>query len=75
MARLPRDLGGGTVVKALSKAGYRVARQKGSHIALVRDADKRVVVVPDHRPLKVGTLSGIIKQAGLSVEEFIALLD
>jgi len=71
---LPR-LSGREVVAALSKAGFRVDRQKGSHIVLRQDAaPHRRITVPDHREIAKGTLRAIIRQAGLTVEEFQDLL-
>jgi predicted RNA binding protein YcfA (HicA-like mRNA interferase family) len=63
------------VVAALQRAGFVVERQKGSHVILREPASKRMTVVPMHpgefpRPL----LQTILKQAGLSVEEFRKLL-
>jgi predicted RNA binding protein YcfA (HicA-like mRNA interferase family) len=61
-------------VKALQRAGFYVARQKGSHITLRRDDPKGRVTIPNHNPLKPGMLYKIIKDAGLTVDEFIELL-
>jgi predicted RNA binding protein YcfA (HicA-like mRNA interferase family) len=59
--RLPRDLSGAGLVKALSRAGYHVTRQTGSHIRLTTDhPSQHHVTIPAHDPLKVGTLSGIL---------------
>ena len=73
--KLPR-LSGREVIKLLSKKGFRVARQKGSHIILVKESEegKRAVVVPNHKEIDKGTLLEIIRQAGLTKEEFIALV-
>jgi len=74
VSTLPR-ISGREVVAALSKIGYERDRQKGSHIVL-RQAEytHRRVVVPDHREVAKGTLRKIIKQVGLTVEEFKRLL-
>jgi predicted RNA binding protein YcfA (HicA-like mRNA interferase family) len=75
-ARLP-VVTGQRVVRALSKAGFVVDRIVGSHHVLEYPGDPtRTVVVPCHsgRNLKAGTLRGIIRQAGLTVEEFSRLL-
>jgi predicted RNA binding protein YcfA (HicA-like mRNA interferase family) len=61
-------------IRALEKAGFYVKRQHGSHIILRRDDPFCQVTVPEHNPLDRGTLRAIIRQAGLSVEEFNALL-
>ncbi len=68
---------GEDVIKALHKVGFRVVRQKGSHVRMEkRTTDEGVVkvTVPLHRSLKKGTLRIILKQAGPSVEEFLKLL-
>ena len=59
--KLPRDLTGTELVKALRPLGYRVTRQTGSHIRLTCDTPKQHhITVPAHDPLKIGTLSGIL---------------
>lgn len=68
---------GRRVLRALQRAGFAVDRVAGSHHLLVHKDDPRLIVtVPIHgaRDLKPGTLRGIIRQAGLSVEEFRDLL-
>lgn len=71
MPRLPR-VSGAQVVRALERLGFAVARQRGSHIVLRRGAIG--CVVPNHRELKTGTLAGILKQAGISAEDFMNAL-
>ncbi|HEV7747063.1 MAG TPA: type II toxin-antitoxin system HicA family toxin [Pyrinomonadaceae bacterium] len=61
-------------VKALGKIGFEVYRQRGSHIVLVRISPPAQTTIPDHKELDRGTLRAIIRQIGLTVEEFIALL-
>jgi predicted RNA binding protein YcfA (HicA-like mRNA interferase family) len=73
MSKLPRVSGAETVA-ALKKAGFYVRRQHGSHIILRRDTPFFQTVVPNHRELDSGTLRAIVRQAGLSVEEFQKLL-
>ena len=73
MAHLPR-ISGQACVQALLKAGFYVRRQKGSHIILRRDSPLCQVVVPDHRELDRGTLRAIIRETGLSVDNFVELL-
>ncbi|HJT97038.1 MAG TPA: type II toxin-antitoxin system HicA family toxin [Rhodanobacteraceae bacterium] len=58
--KLPRDADGADLVKALSRIGYRVVRQTGSHIRLQCADPAHSVTVPNHRPLRVGTLAAII---------------
>lgn len=64
------------VVKVLTKIGFVGARQTGSHLILVKKDVKKIVTVPIHsnRDIKRGTLTAIIKQAGLTVKEFLDLL-
>ena len=74
MSALPR-VSGREVVKALQKVGYEKDRQRGSHIVLRRPAPPhRRITVPDHKEVARGTLRAIIRQAGLTVDEFKALL-
>ncbi len=74
MSRLPR-VSGREVVKALGKIGFDFDYQRGSHIVLRHTAPPyRRLTVPDHPEVAKGTLRAIIRQAGLTVEEFIALL-
>ena len=73
MSRLP-GVSGKVCIKALEKAGFRLVRVEGSHHYMRRDSPFCQVSVPLHRTLKKGTLHGIIKTAGLSIEEFIKLL-
>lgn len=76
MTQLPA-LTGKDVIRALQKAGFVVIRTSGSHHRLEHPGDpSRIATVPVHagRTLKRGTLHGIIKQAGLTADEFVALL-
>jgi predicted RNA binding protein YcfA (HicA-like mRNA interferase family) len=75
MPKLP-SVPGERVVRALKRVGFVELRQRGSHVSLEkRIADKVFrTVVPMHSSLSKGTLSDILKQSGLSVEEFIELL-
>ena len=69
-------LSGYKIVKKLSKIGFRLTRQSGSHMILVKeDGEKITVVVPKHKELANGTLLSIISQSGLSREEFLKLFD
>jgi predicted RNA binding protein YcfA (HicA-like mRNA interferase family) len=71
---LPR-ISGREVVKALRKLGYEYDRQKGSHIVLRQTvAPHRRIVVPDHDEVAKGTLRAIVREVGLSVDEFKSLL-
>jgi len=66
---------GRDVVTALEKIGYVVDRQRGSHMILrQQDPPHRRLTVPDHKEVAKGTLRAIIRQVGLTVEEFNDLL-
>ena len=67
--KLPRNVNGAEAARALCRLGFIVQRQAGSHLILRREA--RTVVVPQHKPLKPGTLKGIMEQAGVTLETFI----
>ena len=71
MSKLPL-LSWREIVKALGKAGFKIVRQKGSHIILVKD--ERIVPVPRHAEIKRELLMEIIMEAGLTKEEFLRLL-
>lgn len=74
MSGLP-VVSGRDVVRALAKLGYILDRQRGSHMILRQQTPpQRRLTVPDHNELARGTLRAIIRQAGLTVEEFRALL-
>jgi len=67
--KLPRDLSGADLVKALARVGYRVTRQTGSHIRLTVDTPSRHhVTVPAHDSLKVGTLAGILSDVAANLK-------
>ena len=67
--KLPRDVNGAEAARALRRLDFVVQRQTGSHVILRREG--RTVVVPQHKPLKPGTLKGIIEQAGVTLEAFV----
>jgi len=69
MPELPR-ISGDEAIKVLLMLGFHQARQKGSHVVMRRD-DKGCVI-PRHKELAVGTLRSAIKQARISVDEFVA---
>ena len=78
MPKLPR-ISGGEVVRTLERMGFVKNRQTGSHVVLKKPIldskgdriGEAVCVVPLHRELKIGTLSGVLKQAKVTPEEFI----
>lgn len=71
MPSLPR-VSGAEAIRALERLGFAIVRQRGSHVVLRREA--LGCVVPNHRELKTGTLAGVLKQAGVSVQEFVDAL-
>ena len=63
------------IIKSLERDGFKPLRQKGSHISLYKNGDKTyLVVVPNKKEIKRGTLIGILKQAGMDRERFFELL-
>lgn len=74
MPKLP-VVSGVEVAKALAKIGYEVDHQTGSHLILrQKEYPHRRITVPMHREIAKGTLRAIIRQSGLTVEEFIELV-
>jgi predicted RNA binding protein YcfA (HicA-like mRNA interferase family) len=71
MPKLPR-ISGLEAIKALQRLGFEQSRQSGSHVVMRKE--HRGCVVPLHRELKVGTLAGVLRQAGVSADEFVAAL-
>jgi predicted RNA binding protein YcfA (HicA-like mRNA interferase family) len=71
MPKLPR-ISGTELIRALERLGFTVVRQRGSHIIMRRGSSG--CVVPNHRKIKVGTLTGILKQAEVSADEFMDAL-
>ena len=72
--KLPTGLSGQEVRRVLEQVGFIYQRQKGSHMILRRVDPYSRVVVPDHKTLRLGTLRQILNEAGLTVEQLIALL-
>jgi len=71
MTSLPR-LSGHQVVQVFTQFGWQVARQRGSHIIMVKEGHIATLSVPNHHEVAKGTLRGLIRAAGLSVSEFLA---
>jgi len=63
---------GAEVIRALERLGFSQVRQKGSHVVMRRGAAG--CVVPLHREVKAGTLTGVLRQAGVTTEEFLKVL-
>jgi predicted RNA binding protein YcfA (HicA-like mRNA interferase family) len=72
MPELP-VISGAQCILALEKLGYRIARTRGSHVRM-RCPDRKPVTVPRHRELDRGTLRAILREAEISIGEFIKLL-
>jgi predicted RNA binding protein YcfA (HicA-like mRNA interferase family) len=74
VTRLP-TISGHEAVRAFERLGYAVDRQRGSHIILRQIvAPHRRLTVPEHKTIAKGTLRSLIRQAGLTVQEFVDLL-
>ena len=73
--KLPR-VSGRRLVRALKRAGFEEQRQRGSHLHMRRASDRRRVTVPIHqgRTVPAGTLRAILRDADISVDEFVDLL-
>ena len=78
--KLPRDVSGAQLVKALRTLGYEVTRQRGSHmrVTTLRDGEHHEAI-PNHDPLKPGLLSSVLKSVAahhrMTVEELLRLLE
>jgi predicted RNA binding protein YcfA (HicA-like mRNA interferase family) len=70
--KLPRDVSGAEAVRALERLGFSIRRQTGSHVRMTQG--NRRVSVPMHRNLVVGTLQNILRQAGVSLDDFVNAL-
>lgn len=70
--KLPRDVHGTDAVRALRRLGFESLRQTGSHHVMRQGI--RTVVVPQHKPIKPGTLKGMLEQADVSLEDFLEAL-
>jgi predicted RNA binding protein YcfA (HicA-like mRNA interferase family) len=73
MPRLP-VISGGDAVKAFQQVGWRVDRQRGSHVVLLKAGSIVSLSIPQHRELAPGTLRSLIRSAGMSTDDFLALL-
>ena len=71
MPKLPH-VSGALIVKALERLGFVKIRQAGSHVIMRRGS--KGCVVPMHSEVKVGTLAGVLRQADISHDQFIAAL-
>ena len=78
--KLPRDLTGQQLAKSLRQFGYAVTRQSGSHLRVTTQlGGEHHEVVPNHSPIKIGTLQNILKNVaahhGIDLVELVAKLD
>ncbi len=78
--KIPRDCNGAELVRALRQLDYEIQRQTGSHIQLTTQrGGEHHVSIPNHRPLKVGLLHGVLKEIAehhqLTVEALIRELE
>lgn len=70
MAKLP-SIGSRKVIKAFRAFGWEVVRRESSHIIMVKKGEIVTLSIPEHSPVAKGTLRGLIRSTGLTVEEFV----
>lgn len=70
--KFPRDVSGAEAVKALRRLGFIVTNQEGSHIRMAKGEVR--ITLPNHNPILTKTLQSVLRQAGVSREDFIAVL-
>ena len=68
------NIAGKEAIKAFQKAGWQLAGQVGSHLVLTKPGVRVNLSIPQHKELSVGTLRALIRNAGLTVDEFLELL-
>ena len=73
MAALP-SVSGERAVRVFQRAGWIKDRQRGSHVILIKPGHAASLSVPQHREIAPGTLRALIRAAGMSVDEFVALV-
>ena len=78
--RLPRDLTGVELAKALQRFGYVVTRQHGSHLRITtQEGGEHHEVIPNHSPIKIGTLQSVLRNVAahhrIEVSELLGLLE
>ncbi len=69
MPKLP-VMSGREVVSVFEKHGWEIARQRGSHIILVKTGENVTLSVPDHKEVAKGTLRSLVRAASLTIQEF-----
>ncbi len=71
--KLPRNIAGKEVLAILVKHyGWKIHRRQGSHVTLKKGEIKEILTIPLHEELKVGTLLGILRKAGIEREDFLS---
>ena len=73
MAKLP-VVSGSDAVRAFERGGWRVDRQRGSHVIMLKPGNIASLSIPMHNELAPGTLRAIIRNSGMTVDEFLNLL-
>ncbi len=73
MSRLA-NISGKDAAKAFQKAGWQALGQVGSHLVLVKAGVRVNLSIPQHQELSVGTLRALIRNAGMTVDDFLKLL-
>ena len=68
------NISGREAVKAFGKAGWQIMGQVGSHVVMVKSGVRTNLSIPQHKELSTGTLRALIRAAGMTVEEFLAVL-
>ena len=64
-------INGREAVRIFGQFGWQVARQRGSHIVMVKEGARATLSVPDHKEVARGTLRGLIRAAGLTIDQFL----
>ena len=76
--KLPRNVNADTLIRVLTQYGYGITRQPGSHIRLTRQGEIHNITIPNHSPVKIGTLHKIIKDVcsanKLDISDFVKKL-
>jgi predicted RNA binding protein YcfA (HicA-like mRNA interferase family) len=65
-------ISGRKTVRVFEALGWQVARQRGSHIIMVKDGEIATLSIPDHKEVARGTLRSLIRTAGITVDEFVS---
>ena len=73
MAALP-TLSGKETVRVFESFGWRIARQRGSHIVMTKEGKNVTLSIPNHKEVAKGTLRSLIRSASLTVDEFVAAI-